>query len=292
MNFNIYKLLIAFIALCIINVSVQAQKKHEISIYGSGGLSSLDYRLKNVNNDDVKHQIAPQIGIGYSYFFTEQWGLNTGVEYSLYKSKAELYSLIDNQSAVDDYNDAFTFMVLQRRYSEKQEAGYLNIPLMVQFQSNPESGFYAAFGAKIGIPLSGKYKYSYDSMKNKGYYPSLNVTYDDVEYRGFGEFEGQRGKEDLDFNMAIMASVEMGMKWKLTEDLRLYTGVFADYGLNDVIKEDKNMKFLPYDPENPLEFKNNSILTSEYTHGWSTQSLVGKVKPMAVGLKFKFAFSM
>lgn len=292
MNSNIYKLLLAFVALCLLNISAHAQQKHEISVYGGAGLSSLDYRLKSVNNDDVKYQVGPLIGIGYSYSFTDNWALNTGIEYSLYKSKSELYSLIDNQAAIDDYNDAFTFIVLQRRYTEKQEAGYLNIPLMLQFQSQPESGFYAALGAKIGIPLSGKYKYSYDSMKNKGYYPSLNVTYDDVEYRAFGEFEGNNGKDDIDFNIAVMASAEIGMKWKLTDNLRLYTGVYADYGLNDVVKEDKNMTFLPYNNENPLEFHNNSILTSQYTHGWNAQSFVGKVKPMAVGLKVKLAFSM
>lgn len=277
---------------CLFTILLQAQQKHEISIYGGGGLSALNYKLYNVNNDKVTAKAGVLAGVGYTYFFNNNWGISTGAEYTTYKSKSESYSILNTSVVVDNYDDPFDYNVYQKGRTENQEASYINIPLMVQFQANETKGFYAALGGKIGIPTSGKYKYQYDQLTATGYYPSLNVLYDDLEYRGFGTFEGQSGNNDLKFKTAFMLSAEAGMKWSLGDKLSLYTGVYADYGMNDVIKDKKDKQLLPYNNEDPLHSLNNSMLDSKYTNTWTDRSFTDKVKPLAVGLKVRLSFAI
>lgn len=291
MNSIIYKITV-FTVVCLFAMQMQAQQKHEFSIYGGGGLSTLNYKLNNVNDDKVNSKAGYMAGIGYTFFFSRQWGVATGAELATYKSESELYSVMDTHETVDDYGDNFDFILFQKGLNEEQEAQYINIPLMIQFQAKDDAGFYAAFGGKIGVPTKGKYKYSYNSLTTKGYYPSLNVMYDDVEYRRFGTFGGKEGRGDLNFKTAFMVSAEIGMKWSLDKSFSLYTGAYADYGLNDVVKDGKNEKLLPYNNENPTDFRNNSVLNSEYNHYWDKKSLAGKVRPLAVGLKIKMSFSV
>lgn len=49
---------------------------------------------------------------------------------------------------------------------------------------------------------------------------------------GFGTFENKTFKtEKLSLQTAVLLSAETGMKWKLNEALRLYSGIYFDYGL-------------------------------------------------------------
>lgn len=292
MNLNISKKVFVA-ALCLLATGIQAQLKHEVSVYGGGGLSALDYKLHNINRDEVQLRPGGMAGIGYTLFLTEQWGITTGAEFTTYKSKAKLYSVMDSHRLVDDDNDAFDLVMQQKGHTEKQEATYVNIPLMVQFQQNEGTGFYAALGGKIGIPVKEKYKYSYNSLETKAFYPDMNVWYDDLEYRGIGQFAGGNGESDLDLKVSFMLSAETGMKWSLNNKMALYTGVYADYGLNDIVNGDKKENFLLYDNDNPTDFKNSSIFNSKYSYYRDNdRSLVGKVKPLAIGLKIRLSFSL
>lgn len=289
MKQNIYKVIL-LISLFVAGLQVNAQIGHEFSVYGGGGVSSLQYKLNNINNDDEQVRVGGMFGIGYTLFLNSQWGISTGLEYALYNSRADLFSVVDTHSALDDSNESFDFIILQRGIKEKQESSYLNIPLMLQFQTGEKMGFYASFGGKIGIPLKTKYKGSFRSIESKGYYPSLNVLYDDLEHRGFGNFEGGKYNDELDFDVSFMLSAEAGVKFKLTNNIAIYTGLYADYGLNDVVKGSKDMTILPYQTENPTQFINNSVLNSQYTHYGVTESFVDKVRPFAVGVKLRLSF--
>lgn len=289
MKLNSYKVII-LIGLFVSCLMTNAQIKHEFSVSGGGGLSSLNYKVNNINNDEVKFRAGGVFGIGYTLFLNSQWGISTGLEYALYNSKADLFSIADTHSALDDSNESFDFIILQRGIKEKQESSYLNIPLMLQFQTGEKSGFYAALGGKIGIPMKTKYKGSFESLESKGYYPSLNVMYDDLEHRGFGNFGGGKYSNELDFDISFMLSAEVGVKSKLTNNVALYTGLYADYGLNDIVKGSKDMTVLPYQAENPMLFRNNSILNSQYTHYGVTKSFVDKVSPFAIGIKLRLSF--
>ena len=292
MNASIYKIVL-FAAMYFCTTVTFAQTRHELSIYGGGGLSSLNYKLHNINNDAITYRPGGMAGIGYTFYFSPRWGISTGIELTTYRSESDHYSLMDTYQSVDDYKDSFDFSIQQKGYSEKQTATYLNIPLMLRFRAQANTGFTAALGGKIGIPVKGEYEYSYNSLVTKAYYPRENVSYEDLDFRGIGQFGGGSGKGDLEFDIAFMLAAEAGMNWSLGGKMYVYSGVYADYGLNNINQGDKRDTFLPYNAENPVDFRNNSILKSKYNHYWDQdKAFTERVNPLALGIKVKLTYAL
>lgn len=53
-----------------------ATSKHEFSIYGKAGVSTLMYKL---DNGSRSNGLGGGVGLGYTYFFNKHWGLQTGL---------------------------------------------------------------------------------------------------------------------------------------------------------------------------------------------------------------------
>lgn len=278
--------------LSVSGVAAQEQSKHELSVSGGLGLSTLKFDVKN---GDHKQKVGGIIGLGYNYFFNENWAINTGLEITNYNSDATLNNFTDSYKATDTEGD-FTFNTSVANYEEEQRSVFLNIPVMGQFQTPiiDDHKFYIAAGGKIGIPVSSSYKTSGASFETSGTYPGETIT--NVPGLGFYKFNGKKVDEDLKLKTAFMLSVETGMKWQLPSAMSLYTGIYFDYGLNDIRNSDKNQKFLTYQsPDQGVkaeDFRLNSMLQSQYTENGQTRSMTDKAVPMALGVKVKLAFSV
>jgi hypothetical protein len=75
-------------------------------------------------------------------------------------------------------------------------------------------------------------------------------------------------------------ALEAGLHFSLGETTGLYTGLFLDYGLNNIQKSnDKHI--IEYQVSNASQFKYNSVLNS---------GMVDKVNLMSVGIKVKIGF--
>jgi len=268
--------------------TLTSQNKHEFSVYGGGGLSTLKYKM---SVGEQKNNFGGLAGIGYTYFFSSKIGLGSGAELALYNAKSTIDNLGDKYMAKDMEGAGFEFRSTVSNYEEKQKAMYVNIPLMLQFQTGKKHMFYAAAGGKIGIPLNGKYKTSGATIKNSGYYAEEDYEYTTQEFMGFGTFTGRDMDDDVDFKLAYIVSAEAGMKWKLKDNLSLYTGAYFDYGLND-IQKDNDRRFVQYNTAKPKEFINNSVLTSQFSHNNKTENFTDKINLMSVGLKVKLAFGV
>ena len=269
----------------------QENIKQEFSFTGGLGLSTLKYDL---DNGDSKQKFGGNIGIGYSYFFNESFGLNTGLEFSFLKSEANIIAISDRYMTTDSEGDSFELRSEVGNYEETQSAMYMNIPIMGQYQMNVEADhkFYAALGFKIGIPITSKYKTQGADLSTAGFYKQYdNTLLENHPMEGFGSFTSQAVDKKLDMKVAFMLAAEVGMKWYLTESLAFYTAAYIDYGLNDVSKRHDD-HFMLYNTVNPSKYINNSILTSEYTQNTNTEKFADKVIPMSIGLKLKFAFKM
>ncbi len=285
-----------FSFLSINGIVAQEQSKHEFSVSGGLGLSTLKF---DVNNGDHKSKIGGSISLGYGYFINDNWSINTGLEITNYNSDANLNTFTDSFKATDTEGE-FTFNTSAANYKEEQRSVFLNIPVMGQFQTPVMDNhkFYIAAGGKIGIPVSSSYKTSGASFGTSGTFTDGggSVTIDDQKGLGFYKFTGKKVDEDLKLKTAFMLSLETGMKWQLPSAMSLYTGVYFDYGLNDIRNSDKNLKFMTYQsPDQGIlaeDFKLNSVLQSQYTENGQTRSMTDKVVPMALGLKVRLAFSM
>jgi len=262
------------------------QHKHEFSIYGGAGASTLTYKT---NIGDRYIRMGGLFGLGYGYFFNPQWGLNTGVEFASYNSRYQMKALEDNYSAIDIDNNMFEFRSLANHYKERHSANFIQIPLMVQFQPQPDIlNYFVALGIKMGIPIKGKYKSSVD-LFNAGYYEYEDYTYYD-HFMGFGDYDDIKSNGTWDFKPSFLLSAELGYKWKLNNQMSLYTGLYYDLSLNTINKDksgDRPTNLVAYNSENPTNYAVNSVIYSPYTQNDIGQPIIEKIRPTAMGIKVK-----
>jgi len=261
----------------------QETNKQELSITAGGGISTLLY-TPNVGLQS--NGFGYVFGLGYTFNFSENWAILTGVDLAFYNSSYEAKTLSHSYSIAHPpiaptppagSDTRFDATYEYTNYEENQTATYLNIPIMAQFSTSGKSKFYAAAGAKIGIPISSKYKIETGSLELQGYSYYTGQYY--TQGHGFGR-SMPTNEADLDFKLSCMLSLEMGAKWKLAEHWSLYTGIYFDYGLTDI--SDTNEKQM-------VEYN----VSGNHIYNSAIQSMpanIDGINNMAVGLKIKVSF--
>ncbi|MDR0436894.1 MAG: OmpA family protein [Bacteroidales bacterium] len=263
---------------------------HEFSVYIGGGYSPLMYRISNDHDATRRGGFGGDlVGLGYTYLFPKRidrnlrWGIHTGVGLGLYRTKATIDKGTVQTGTLDDgHNDAFSAFILHStvtHYTEKQTALFLQIPLMAQVDIKER--FYAKAGFKAGIPLTGRYS-AEGTKYNVAEYLGHGDWNDHTTHQGYGTFY-KKPKGDIDLKFAAMLALETGMRFWLSDNLKLYAGVYFDYGLNNVYKKEDGQTFAQQDfIGGDQHFHTNSILT-QFTKN-------EKVKPMSVGVTVRLAF--
>jgi len=262
------------------------QTRHEVSIYGGGGISSLQYKLST-----GKHNIGfgTQFGVSYAYFFTPNWSLGTALEAALYNAKSKLSNFSDNYEVEGEFpEDNYTYSYDINSYTERHQSWYINIPLMAQFQTGGTHKFYAALGGKVGFHVKSTAKTDNYTAATRGYFPAEGRTYDDLRPHGFDAFDYNGSKTDLDkLKINAMVSAEVGAKFKVGGKHAIGLGVYFDYGVLNLQKtNDKTFV------ESTLELAadKNPTMSPLIESKYSGKGITNKIASLAVGLKFKVSF--
>ena len=291
---NIYHkityILIAVISCCS-TINSQEINKQELSVSLSGGLSALNSKT-NIGTD--KNKFGGAVGFGYTYFLTENLGIVSGLEMSLYKSEFKVDQFNNTLMNVADPSDGelIDFYSSVSNYKENQTATYLNIPVQIQYQQNAfgSNKFYVLGGVKIGIPIKGKYETKNNSFVNKGYFHETGIWGGEgQEFMGFGTYTDKKSKDDLSMKVSFTLSAEAGMKWAITSNMSLYTGLYLDYGLNNVVSDKGNFISLE-ETDTGMDFVSNSVLATSYNEDRKDNKFVDKVSLFAGGIKIRLAF--
>jgi len=267
------KVIIIIVATC--SLSASAQIAHEFSINGGGGLSALNYKL---SSGEKKPGFGGEFGVGYTCLFAKTVGVHVGAGVGLYNATATFDGVaIETDNLTDDEGDRFKLRSTLNNYEESQNAMFLNIPVMVQFQTGVVHKFYAMGGVKIGIPLSGKYEVSSDAtITNEAYYPEYDNWLLDQTFAGYGTFNDIGSDGKIEYKISAALALEAGVKWNIGTLLALYTGAWFDYGVTNIAKE---TSFVNYNNDDPADFTVNSAVASA----------ADKINIMAVGVKVRLA---
>ncbi len=278
--------------------AVYQQARHEISIWGAGGISSLQYSLDNGG----EHQIGfgGFAGIGYNYFFNYNWSIGTGAEFSYLTAKGKIPMVSDYYQTIDNTSTTpFILNIEGKDYEESQMAMYINIPLMVKYQVDvwKQHKFYAAIGPKIGIPFRAEYKAEGNittsaTLPVNGTNPGTRDRIENIPSKGFSTYQVS-SDGDLELDLNYMAAAEAGMKWHLGKYLSLYTGLYFDYGLNNILKGDDSdfsKNFYEYNRETPTSYTVNSLLVSKYND--NAGEYVERMNTLSAGVKVQLAFGL
>ena len=275
--------IIAAILTCSL-VAAQDFTRHEFSVNAGGGFSGLQTR-PTIGKDHWRG--AWTTGLGYQYLFNPNWSIGAGINFSVYQGKMSIKDYHQSQIATNrETGHTFDFEVSSPHYREKQRVMMVTIPVIVQYQYplDEQKSFYTAFGLKTGIPVSAKSR-SKGNFTTKGYYPNLDVTYEDLPEYGFVTNQPfPENKTTIRLKASVMASAECGMKWRLAGTTSLYTGIYADYGFNNMLKNnDKtNKNLVVHQTQSPAQFAYHS----------AAHMYARNIKPFAVGVTLRYAFGV
>ena len=299
MNFKRGAAVLSAIAMAV-SVSAQTENyvpKHEFSISGFGGLSTLNYKVNVPQNPyidgvDRKMGLGGGVGLDWTYHFSKHWGLRLGVQAALYNAKAKKDFTLNGIYMRDQ-----ALIDIDGKLQEKQRAVYAQVPLMVQWMTPAgKNHFYVALGGKFGMRLWDNYKQIVDAKPT--YHPVYNAP-TRAAYDPEGKHESYRGTIGLK-RFDVMGSAEVGMRWTLGNGVGLYTGLYFDYGFLNTAPKAKGVSATmgEFDVE---DVRDMSILSAELRGIPQSQDrtvaptttnfrLVDKVHKMAGGLVLRLSF--
>lgn len=248
------KQLILSLAIGVIGNIVQAQ---EWSVTLNGGPQGLDY---HVYNEKTTLKTGGKIGVGYTYFFHPNWSLVTGAEFSLFRNTIRLNNEIPRTYQVDSEGDVFEYRIQTKGYQEKSRFYGVSIPLMIQYHTKGTTQFYINAGGQIVFPFSQKSTINISEIKTSGYYEDLNVELTNLPHHGFGTLTDWKTENSVKLKTGFALSAVTGVSFKLSEKVRLYTGVYVDYGLNDMVKPvSANSPLIKYEAERITQLANGVL---------------------------------
>ena len=311
MNFKRGAAVLSAIAMAV-SVSAQTENyvpKHEFSISGFGGLSTLMYKVDVPENPvikDVDHKLGfgGGIGVDWTYHFDQHWGLRLGLQGALYTSKAETSFSTDDRDFTwrfedpDDYR--YWIAKVDGSFVEKQRAVYAQVPLMVQWMTPVGNhNFYAALGGKFGMRLWDNYKQTTSLTLDKREAVNAPRRAPGMLPNNDEEDLVERGNINLK-RFDVMGSAEVGMRWTLGNGVGLYTGIYFDYGFLNTAPKAKGVS-ATMDGFDVSDVRDMSILSAELrgipqskdrTVAPTTTNfrLVDKVHKMAGGLVLRLSF--
>ena len=271
---------LAVILTCL-GTAAQDFSRSEFSINVGGGASSFQ---NDPTQGKDRWNWTGTAGLGYHFFFSPHWGIGTGANFVLYNGGISIDNYNQKQATTNvATGNAFDFLVSSSNYKESQQAMMVTIPLMLQYQGTSETAFYAALGGKVGIPVSAKSQPK-GNFTTKGYFPNLNVTYENLPDYGFVTDQAfPEDKTDIRLKTAFMASAELGVKWSLSDKISLYTGIYADYTFNNILDKESvagSTNLVVYQLGTPALFAYNT----------ATNSYAKQMKPLAGGITLRLAF--
>ena len=240
------KKIVIFLLFVLSLLRVTAQKQeYEFSIYAGGGFAAFCFQpiIKNASSMGYEGDA----GVGFTGFISPNWGIHTGVGFGFFniKNKVNNFPFITQNHDICGYlSDLHTTIT---DYKETHKTIFLNLPLMLQFQTKmKQSGnwkkgkkvdYYAMTGVKVLFLFNYHYTSEIASLDNKAYFPEFNNWITSLPSEGLGSFNGNNATGKLKSGILAMFAFETGAKWRIGEKLFLYTGVYFDCGLHDFTKK-------------------------------------------------------
>lgn len=235
-----------FILLILLQTNIQAQSQDNKSmrqyhwyIGFSGGpaqTSISSYGTSLISGVDVKKENSYSLSFDAGYFFSNYFGISTGIGLSPYLTQLSLDSYSNSLDTVDSENESYERRISGNNIKEDQKIYFLEIPVMLNFHYpfSKAIGFYVQGGINLAIPVSKKYSSS-GTYTYTGYYPAYNVLLKDIPYEGFKsnvktDISGELKVKTI--NPEIVASG--GFYFRTEKQFQISVGFFYKKMLSDI----------------------------------------------------------
>lgn len=261
-----------------------ADQGSSLQFYLGGAYSSMGYKLQDGKN--LGH-IGGEVSVRYAYFFTPEWGLGLGLDFSTYGSRAKLNTTLQWDGQTDTEGERYDHRAVTHNWQEDQRTYMLSIPLTVQYQHrfNDKVGIFTAIGGFVGLPLISNYKLVSGAVEHRGYYSPWGLElYDLVRHDYYTEHIGEDfAKESHPLSLKQIAAgvkVDLGVIVPLTKQLDLFAGIYGSVVCNNLQTEQHE---LGWQQASLTGYRQHAFMP-EYA-GIANSTHAGAVRPWAAGIK-------
>ncbi|HEV2478121.1 MAG TPA: OmpA family protein [Puia sp.] len=272
----IRKIVVAIIGFAFLAVNAGAQ---ELNVWVDGGWQGLSYKVQNGHSS-----LSPfgSLGLGYTFPLARHWNILTGVAGGYYGTKATLGDGKYSFPQVDATGSAFEYNVGTTGYKETQRFFSFGVPLLLQYHSSGRgTQWYVNGGGKLLLPFNADVKASAAQLNLTGYYPDFNEVLSNLPQHGFGTLNNWSGSSTYKLKTAAALRAEAGLSFPLSGGTRLYTGVYAEYGLSNMKGNTGSSSLVSYDASGLTTVQAGSVLNVPGT---------GNVKLLSFGIQVKVGF--
>lgn len=256
------------------------------------GAGSLGYKLSGVDFGKTMIQPSFTLQLNYSYFFTKNWGIGTGVHFTNYGQIAKLngvydFGFIEVPTSPEYHSTAVRF----GNWKERQDLLQIEIPVLAQYKwKKRKEGLMASLGAKLGIPVYQQYKHTSGTVSHEAYFPYWNVTFADLEghYQQEAELK-QSGKLAGVSKINVLGYVELGWLHQLNPKTDLVLSVFGQFNFNSH-RKNTNYSAFPYKFNEKQEGKGIDHFNENYEGLFASNAVGTTSRPWMVGVKVGINF--
>src|SRR5580658_5775470 len=251
-----------------------------LTIELDGGLQGTQYQLVNGQNKPLP---AGSLGLLYTFELGRNWGLITGITGGVYRTQATFPNgTTFSNYQVDDEGSAFNYSMKTEGYKETQQFLAAGVPLLLQFYTaGAGTQWYFNGGGKFVFPSSDNAAISAQQLNLTGYYPDYNVTLSNLPQHGFGTITNWKASTSAVLKPAGALIAATGLSFGLSHSTRLYTGLYAEYGLTNLKSGSDSMPLVTYNPTGITAIKASGVLNMQNA---------GQMKVLSFGLQVRISF--
>lgn len=273
---------IIFIAALFFSLNMFGQGEM-LSFGVGGGLNTLffdpvlDRPLDNGEMDsDASLSPGFMLSSRYVLFFqNKNLGLGSGMDFSMYNSKACLNGAVVTPSYDQENGQAFDLIESFDGWKEKERIYAFEFPLGVYYKVpfSEKANLLCGVGGKLVVPLFSRYEIYEGSYAVSGYYPQTNVVIRDLPHHGFVN-ASPSASGGMKTKLAFALYGEAGLNISISEKMMFYGGFYCNYGLTSILNDKK---------------KRTPNLSDDFfvdTKGLFATRIVDKVQLFSAGLKF------
>lgn len=266
-----------------------ADRGSSLQFYLGGAYSSMGYSLQDGKN--LGH-IGGEASVRYAYFFTPEWGLSVGVDFSTYGSRGKLNTLLQWDGQIDTDGESYNHRAVTHDWKEDQRTYMLSIPLTAQYQHrfNDKIGIFAALGGFVGLPVSSNYRLVSGALEHRGYYPQWNLELYDLSNHDFytehiGDAFSKEPKKLSLKQISAGIKMDLGVIVPLNDKIDLFAGVYGSVVCNDLQSEQHE---LGWQQTGFTDYRQHAFMPTY--EGIVNSTYTDAVRPWNVGIKVGIHF--
>ena len=266
-----------------------ADKGSSLQFYLGGAYSSMGYKLQDGSN--LGH-IGGGISVRYAYFFTPEWGLGIGVDFTTCGSRGKLNTTLQWDGQADTEGENYNHRAVTHDWKEDQRTYMLSIPLTVQYQHrfNDKVGIFAALGGFAGMPLISNYRLVSGAVEHRGEYPQWGLELYGLNNHDFyteqiGEAFTKESHPLALKKIAAGVKADLGVIIPVNEKIDLFAGVYGSVVCNDLQSEQHALGWQQagYD-----DYRKHAFMPAY--QGLANSTCTNAIRPWEAGIKIGIHF--